>query len=142
MYWTDVVDLEGKLRIKPGQRFAVVNGPPEYHSIIPMADAGDPYSAPGVIGFVTHRADLNLLGAVYAAARSARVALVSYPKPGRTVSDLHRDWLTGAVRQYGVETVTHVYIDDDWSALLLRAAPEDISAPDMDDAWPGSSSTG
>lgn len=59
---------------------------------------------------------------MYEAARAARVAWVSYPKPGRLGSDLFRDSVARAVRQYGVEVVQHVSIDYFWSALLLRPA--------------------
>ncbi|OBG38446.1 hypothetical protein A5673_14870 [Mycobacterium sp. E3198] len=143
MHWTDVVEFERKLSLLPGQRFAVVNGPPDYAPVgFPITDGPEPDSAGAVIGFAACRGDLGLLEAVYAAAREARVAWVTYPKPGRMATDLHRDWLARTVRQYGVEAVTHVSIDEIWSALLLRPAPADFSAADLDDAWPGSSRGG
>jgi hypothetical protein len=52
-------------------------------------------------------------------------------------TDLQRDWLARAVRRYGVQAVEHVAIDDSWSALLLRPAPD--NEPDTftaDKAWP------
>lgn len=138
MHWTEVVELERKLRIQPGRRVAVVNGPPECDSMMPMADGVEPGSASAVVGFVACQEDLGLLDDVYAAALAARVAWVSYPKPGRMVTDVNRDWLTGAVRQFGVEAVEHVSIDQNWSALMLCPAPDDISVADLDDAWSGS----
>lgn len=136
MHWTDVVEFERKLRLLPGQRFAVVNGPPDYARIGPIADGVEPDSAGAVIGFAACRADLALLEAVYTAAREARVAWVTYPKPGRMATDLHRDWLARAIRRYGVEAVTHVSIDEVWSALLLRPVADDLDVPDLDDVSP------
>lgn len=138
MHWTEVVELERKLRIEPGRRLAVVNGPPECDSMMPMADGVEPNSAGAVVGFVACRDDLGLLDAVYAAALAARVAWVSYPKPDRMATDVNRDWLAGAVRQFGVEAVKHVSIDHNWSALMLCPAPDDIPATDADDTWLGS----
>lgn len=135
MHWTEVVDLERRLRIQPGRRLAVVNGPPECSAMMPMADGVEPDSASAIVGFVACREDLGLLDAVYAAAHDARVAWVSYPKPGRMVTDVHRDWLAGAVRRFGVEAVKHVSIDHNWSALLL-CPPPDISGGDVNDGWP------
>ncbi|MCV7349034.1 hypothetical protein [Mycobacterium parmense] len=123
MHWTEVVAIERRLRIKPGGRLAVVNGPPESDSMFPMASGVDPDSASAVIGFAACREDLGLLDAVYAAAHTAaKVAWVGYPNPGRMVSDVHRDWVAGAVRRFGVEPVRHVSVDHNWSAVLLHPA--------------------
>lgn len=130
MHWTEVVELERKLRIQPGRRLAVVNGPPESDSMMPMADGVEPDSASAVVGFVACREDLGLLDDVYSAALAARVAWVSYPKPGRMATNVNRDWLTGAVRQFGVEAVKHVSIDHNWSALMLCPAPDDMPVAD------------
>lgn len=108
--------------------------------MFPMASGVDPESANAIVGFVACRTDLDRLEAVYSAARAARVAWVSYPKPGRMVTDVHRDWLARAVRQIGFEAVTHVSIDHNWSALLLRPIPDGVCAAGIDSARAGSSS--
>lgn len=91
------------------------------------ADFGDPGGAAekvhAVIGFAARPADLARLRPVYAAVRAARLAWISYPNPGRPGAELHRDWLVRAFRQYGVEPVEDVWIDETWSALRLRPSP-------------------
>ncbi|HYB38361.1 MAG TPA: hypothetical protein VEF72_23290 [Mycobacterium sp.] len=77
-----------------------------------------------VIGFAV-RPDLPSLRPVYAAAHAGRLAWVSYPKPGQPGTDLRRDWLIRALRQYSVEAVQDVSINDTWSALRLRSAKDD-----------------
>jgi hypothetical protein len=132
-----LVELGRKLRIKPGQQVAVVNAPPECASIIPILGGLDPHHADAVIGFVIRRGDLDLLNSVYAAARTGRPAWVGYPKPGRLATDVHRDWLLRALRQYGVDPVDDVSIDDTWSAVLLRRGLyTEADAADLL-AWPG-----
>ncbi|MGO9110801.1 MAG: dockerin type I domain-containing protein [Thermoguttaceae bacterium] len=56
---------------------------------------------------------------------AGRLAWVSYPKPGQPETDLRRDWLVRALRQYGVDAVQDVSIDGTWSALRLRPAKDD-----------------
>jgi hypothetical protein len=116
-------ELKRQLRIKPGHRVAVVNAPPESALIVPTAVGLDPHHADAVIGFPARPADLARLRPVYAAVRAARLAWISYPNPGRPGAELHRDWLVRALRQYGVEPVEDVWIDETWSALRLRPSP-------------------
>lgn len=112
--------LELKLQIKPGQSVAVVNAPVESRLRLLAAGSLTPDRADVVIGFAVRPVDLAMLRSAYAAAHAGRLAWVSYPKLGWPGSDLRRDWLVKAVRQYGVEAVQDVSIDDTWSALRLR----------------------
>jgi hypothetical protein len=131
--------LSGKLRIKPGQQVAVVNGPPRCAASIPLLGGVDPDRADVVIGFAVRRADLELLTSMYAAARAGRGGWISYPRPGRLGTDLHPGWIARAVQQYGVKPVDQVSIDDTWSALLLQPTYESATAGANVDllAWPG-----
>ncbi len=119
------LELEQKLQIKPGQSVAVVNVPPE--SVLSLLTTGElnPDQADVVIGLAVRPTDLAWLRSVYAAARSGRLAWVSYPTPGQPGSDLRRGWLIRALRNYGVETVEDVSINHAWSALRLRLAKDD-----------------
>lgn len=118
-------ELEQKLQIKPGQSVAVVNAPPESGLRLPTTAGSKPDQADVVIGFAVRPADLAWLRSVYWAARAGRPAWVGYPTPGQPGIDLRRDWLVRALRQYGVEAVQDVSINDTWSALRLRPATDD-----------------
>ncbi len=114
--------LEQRLQIRPHHAVAVINAPPESRLRLLTAGSLNPDQADVVIGFATRPVDLAWLRAAYAAARSGRLGWVVYPKPGRPGTDLRRDWLTRALRQYGVEATQDVSIDCAWSATLLRSS--------------------
>ncbi len=118
-------ELERKLQIKPGQSVAVVNAPPESRLSLLTSGGPNPDQADVVIGFAARPVDLAWLRSLYAAARAGRLAWVSYPKPGQPGTDLRRDWLVRALRQYGVQAAQDVSINDTWSALRLRPAKDD-----------------
>lgn len=118
----DFGELKRKLGINRGHRMAVVNAPPGSASLVPTAGGLEPHDADAVVGFALRPVDLARLRSVYAAALAARLAWVSYPKPGRPGTELHRDWLVRALRHYGVEAVEDVSINESWSALRLRPA--------------------
>ncbi len=118
-------ELEQKLQLKPGQSVVVVNAPPESGLRLPATGGPNPNQADVVIGFAVRPVELAWLRSVFAAARAGRLAWVNYPKPGRPGSDLRRDWLVRALRQYGVEAIQDVSINGTWSALRLRPANDD-----------------
>ena len=120
-----LAELEQRLQIKPRQSVAVVNAPPESGLRLLTTGGPDPDQADVVIGFAVRPVDLAWLRSVYAAARAGRLAWVSYPRPGSPGTDLRRDWLVRALRQYGVEAVQNVSINGTWSALRLRRADYD-----------------
>ena len=105
MKWPEFVELAHTLRIKAGHQVALINAPPHYAHVIPGVEGCDPHKADAVIGFVVRSKDLGLRGCVYQAALSGRVAWISYPKPGRLGSDLHRDCVARDVRRYGLQSV-------------------------------------
>jgi hypothetical protein len=119
------LELEQRLQIKPGQSVAVVNAPPESRLSLLRTAGSKPDQADVVIGFAVRPADLAWLRSLYSVARAGRLAWVIYPKPGQPGTDLRRDWLVRAFRQYGVEAVQDVSINDTWSALRLRPAKDD-----------------
>ena len=118
-------ELEQRLQIKPGQSVAVVNVPPQSRLRLLRTAGSNPDQADVVIGFAVRPADLAWLRSVYAAARAGRLAWVIYPNPGQPGTDLRRDWLIRALRQYGVEAVRDVSINLTWSALRLRSVTDD-----------------
>ena len=117
--------LEQQLQIEPGQSVAVVNVPAESRLRLLRTAGSNPDRADVVIGFAVRPADLAWLRSVYAAARAGRLAWLIYPNPGQPGTDLRRDWLFRALRQYGVEAVQDVSINRTWSALQLGPAKDD-----------------
>ena len=135
-------EFEQGLRIQPRQSVVLVNAPPESGLTVPTTSGSEVDHADAVIGFAIRGRDLDLLEAVYVAARADRLAWLIYPKPGRLGTDLHRDWIARNVRRYGVEPVEHVSIDQTWSAQRLQPALDqelENVAADRDFAWPGAS---
>jgi hypothetical protein len=46
---------------------------------------------------------------------------VAYPKPSSEIAaDLNRDVIHALARQHGLDTVSQIAIDEDWSALRLK----------------------
>jgi len=120
----DSVDLTGKLQIKRGQSVAVVNPPPGLvlPGVVATATAAD---ADAVVAFVTRQEDLDSAEQAVAAARTDRLAWISYPKGGRLGTDLNRDRLSP--RPWPLMACSpsdQVSIDDTWSALRFRPANE------------------
>ena len=128
--------LEQQLQIEPGQSVAVVNVPPESRLRLLRTAGSNPDRADVVIGFAPRPTDLAWLRSVYAAARAGRLAWLIYPSPGQPGTDLRRDWLIRALRQYGVEAVQDVSINRTWSAMQLRRAKDDHQ-PDSSTAKQG-----
>jgi hypothetical protein len=117
------VNLIEKLQIKPGQSVAVINPPPDV-TLPASTDGGQPATAAAVIGFAVRRNDLGQLAPVIGAARADRLAWIGYPKGGKLGTDLNRDRLVEALAGEGIQPVRQVSIDDTWSALRFRPAPE------------------
>ena len=120
-----------KLQIKAGQRIAAIDPPSDYLAIVGGLPVGatvvaDPAGADVVHLFVRSQADLaRQWPAVSAAAQSASVVWISYPKrvPGVT-TDLTRDIGWRPLRDDGWDPVSQVAIDDRWSALRWRRDPD------------------
>jgi len=90
----------------------------------PVTPGIDLDEADVVIGFVTRRDELDRLEQVFRAARADRIAWLGYPKAGKLGTDLNRDRLVETVAGRGVQPVRQVSIDDTWSALRFRPAPD------------------
>lgn len=114
-----LAQLEQILRIERHHKVAVINAPPE-SELRPLAiSRANPYDVEVVIAFVTRRVDVAWIRAAYSAAAAGRTAWVVYPEPGQPGTDLRWEWFLAALRQYGVQAVRHVVVDNGWSAVLL-----------------------
>jgi hypothetical protein len=122
------VAVFAKLQLKAGQRVVVEGRPPGVDLDLEQAqlhtDAG---SADAVIVFAKTAAEVreHADNVVQAAKRDA-LAWVAYPKAGQLGTDLNRDSLARLMREYGVQPVRQVAIDDVWSALRFRRLTADV----------------
>jgi len=61
------------------------------------------------------------LPALLANARPAAILWIAYPKLASPLAaDLSRDIIHALVPDYGLDTISQIAIDDDWSALRLK----------------------
>lgn len=114
-----LAELEQRLHVGRGRRVSVVNAPPD--SALQLATVGQPRpeDADVVVAFATRRVDLAWLKSAYTAAHGTRTAWVVYPKPGLPGTDLRWEWLTGALRQYGLLATEETSVNQVWSAVRL-----------------------
>ncbi|MEZ0383733.1 hypothetical protein [Mycobacterium sp. pW045] len=115
-----LAQLEQTLDIDRHHRVAVINAPADSVLRLLPNSRANPGHADVVIAFATRRVDLAFLRAAYHAAGSGRIAWVVYSEPGQPGTDLRWEWFLAALRQYGVEAVRHLRIDQGWSAVLLQ----------------------
>ncbi|WP_293004523.1 anti-sigma factor antagonist [Mycobacterium sp.] len=131
-------ELLRRLRIHPEHRVSFINAPAQLVSLFLGTEQVDPERADVVLGFVTRRRHLGLLGAAYTAARDGRLAWVVYPKPGQLGSELYRDQMARAVLRHHVQSIAHVSLGDIWSGLLLEPMNDHpaIVTAELARAWP------
>jgi len=131
--------LADKLRIKSGQRVALVNAPPSYADrLAPLPEGAgvtDDLSraADAVHLFVVDAAELaRLVGSALAALAPGGLLWIAYRKGGvKAGTDLNRDVLRDTMATaYGWDSVTLVAIDDTWSAIRFRPSDRATAAPD------------
>ena len=116
-----------KMLIKPGRKVYLSNEPEGYEarlreggvSFTRVQDAGE---ADFLQLFVASRQELEkLLPALKAGLRSEAMLWVSYRKgTSKVKSDVNRDTLHAYARTLGLEGVTLISIDEDWSAMRFK----------------------
>lgn len=116
------MDLRSKLQTKDAP-LCVINAPAGFAVDGPKHT--DPRTAKALLLFVRDSAQLKAKAApaVAAAARDA-VTYIAYPKAGQLGTDLTRDNLWAMLRDQGIKPVRQIAIDDVWSALRFRPAPD------------------
>lgn len=124
-----MVDAARKLQLKAGQRVVVLNAPSAPEALLGSPPEGAQYileggSADAVVAFARESAELRtLLDAGSRAAAGDRLFWVCYPKGGSGVkTDLKRDSVAAIAREFPLQAVSQVAIDETWSALRLRPA--------------------
>ena len=120
--------LAKKLKLKPGQRAAVVNAPPGYlEKLAPLPEGVD--LAEKLKGkfdwvqvFVKSKAELDKLVPKLARALLPEGLLwITFPKGSSKVqTDLTRDKGWEAIKDVDLKWINLVSVDDTWSAFSLR----------------------
>jgi hypothetical protein len=116
-----------RLQVKGDRRLAVVGASSDLESTIGASEVrSDVAEADVVILFAPDRARLDaLLPAVLTRASRAAILWVAYPKlTSRFAADLSRDAVRALAPEHGLDTVSQIAIDDDWSALRLKRVRE------------------
>lgn len=118
-----MTEIAEKLQLRPGQGLRVLEAPADVALGHGVADATTPV---GILVFVRCEAEISGVPAqaVVAEARADRLAWVAYPKAGQLGTDLNRDRLTEALSGHGIRPVRQISLDETWSALRFRPAPE------------------
>ena len=115
-----------RLQVKGGRRLAVIGASAALEQAVGAASArADVAKADVVLLFASDRAGLEgkLPGLLKAALPSA-ILWVAYPKlSSKLAADLSRDVIHALAPRHGLDTVSQIAIDADWSALRLKRIP-------------------
>ena len=112
-----------RLQVKGERRLAVVAAPEGLEATIGVSRArADAETAEVVLLFVRDRAGFDTaLPALLERITPTAILWLAYPKLTSThAGDLNRDTLRAAVLALGLDTVSQIAIDHDWSALRLK----------------------
>jgi len=117
-----------KLRIKPGQKIAVINPPSGYLKV--FGDLPDGVLVDSELvgrydlihAFFTHFQNLGMqIENIKTALVDDGILWISYPKQSaKQESDLNRDILRDKLADQGLKAVAQISIDDTWSALRFK----------------------
>ena len=112
-----------RLQVKNDRYLAVIGAPIEVDAAIGETQRRvEPHSADVVLSFVRDRVSLEAeLAGALPRLKPAAIFWLAYPRlSSKLASDLNRDVIRAAVPAHGLDTVSQIAIDDDWSALRLK----------------------
>jgi len=112
-----------RLQVKGERRLAVIGAPAGLDKAIGVKKArADAAKADVILLFVPNRVELDAqLPMVLKKALPAAILWLAYPKlTSNLAADLSRDVIHALAPKYGLDTVSQIAIDDDWSALRLK----------------------
>ncbi|HEX4027739.1 MAG TPA: hypothetical protein VHX18_08965 [Rhizomicrobium sp.] len=112
-----------RLQVKGERRLAVIGAPAGMDKRIGVQKArADVAEADVVLLFTPSRAAFDAgLPAVLKKMSKTAILWVAYPKlTSKLAADLSRDVIHKLAPKHGLDTVSQIAIDDDWSALRLK----------------------
>ena len=112
-----------RLQVKGERRLAVIGASATLEKTVGAEKArADLAKADVVLLFAADRAGLDArLPEVLKKMQEAAILWVAYPKlSSKLAADLSRDIIHALAPQYGLDTVSQIAIDEDWSALRLK----------------------
>lgn len=115
--------LTERLQVKNGRTLAVLKRPSTVPaSLVAGATEATVGKADVVLVFVPDRKRLDAaLTEVTPRLGAGAIFWVAYPKlTSNLAGDLNRDVIRAAVPAHGLDTVSQIAVDDDWSALRLK----------------------
>ena len=115
--------LAERLQVKGGRRLAVVGAPAALEPLIGAADRrADTAEAEVVLLFTTDHATFDMAEPQIArAARADAILWIAYPKlTSPRAGDLNRDVIHGLAPSFGLDTVSQIAVDTDWSAMRMK----------------------
>jgi hypothetical protein len=115
-----------RLQVKGGRRLATVAAPAELEQLLGGSELrAGLREADIVLVFVRDHASFKAqVTATLPSLRPGAILWVAYPKlTSKLAGDLNRDVLRAAAPKFGLDTVSQIALDDDWSALRLKRVP-------------------
>ncbi|HEX4505217.1 MAG TPA: hypothetical protein VH722_05760 [Alphaproteobacteria bacterium] len=112
-----------RLQVKGSRRLALIGSPADLDSAIGVPGArAEAAQADVVLLFTANRARFDAdLPPLLKTIRKDAILWVAYPKlTSRLAADLSRDVVHAAAPAFGLDTVSQIAIDADWSALRLK----------------------
>jgi hypothetical protein len=109
--------LIDRLQVKKDRRLAVADAP-----FVIEAPAAPLEGAEVVVQFIRNRAEFDAkLPALLKTIRADAILWVAYPKlTSALAGDINRDIIHGAAPAFGIDCVSQIAIDGDWSAMRMK----------------------
>jgi hypothetical protein len=115
--------LTERLQVKNGRTLAVLDAPASLDAALATDRPETPVEAADVVLlFAVDRARFDAaLAGVLPRLKAGAILWLAYPKlTSKLAADLSRDIIHAAAPAYGLDTVSQIAVDLDWSALRLR----------------------
>jgi hypothetical protein len=112
-----------RLQVKGERRLAVIGASAALEKAVGASKVRtDVAKAEGVALFAADRATLDRsLPKLLKAIPTTSILWIAYPKlSSKLAADLSRDVIHALVPEHGLDTVSQIAIDEDWSALCLK----------------------
>lgn len=111
-----------RLQVRKGRSLTVIGAPRAVDKSIGVAGSrAKAAEADVVLAFAHDRAELEAQIPKLLAAKAAAILWIAYPKlTSGLAADLSRELVRETAAARGLDTVSQIAIDDDWSAMRLK----------------------